>query len=158
MLKTRTLPKRGEKSWYDLYEEIGDDAITDNITWEQQAIFPTLDVINCFLMGQILKGKDLHSGKSMLQLFVDLISAQVKVILDNGLMTDEFYAKNKNLLDEKNGIKQNQNIDMHTLYRIAFDIEKLINNYLYNLGNERDNWDREGDFWYDNEAFFRISK
>jgi hypothetical protein len=72
------------------------------------------------------------------------------------MMTHEFYSMYKHLIDEEHGLIPNADIDMLTLYKISFDFKRLINNYLYNLGNERDNWDETGDFYYDNKSFFGL--
>ena len=141
------LPVKGDGFIYD--EEKTDRLLS----FEQQTIMIEMSILNGFFKQQLTQPMviDVMCGEIVHNVFRDSIRLIVRALIEAEVLSDTFYEKHKNIMDE-NGIRAEVELTTKQMYQIAHDVDYLAQQHftVMGLSTPRD----EKDEYYDSDFMF----
>jgi hypothetical protein len=122
---------------------------------KEQTVIIELSIVSSFLIDQLTMPMvtDMYGGPEVIGFFQRSVAAEILAFIREGLLIDTFYEKNKNILDEEHGIRQNVTLDTIGVYQLAYDLHFMMSQYMVVMGHEDELIPEQSDI-YHNERFF----
>ncbi|MCL1996837.1 MAG: hypothetical protein FWG63_11570 [Defluviitaleaceae bacterium] len=133
------MPQKNEMTWYDkIINSDNRNKLEEHITVDGQTLLPLIDSMNCYVEDLVSSpGFVQYNSHTSRQMFKNILAALIKAVIDLKMMTEEYYDKYVEYLDENSGLKTDIDLKPKTLHNMTLDFQKLINSYITQLGNQR---------------------
>lgn len=125
------------------------------LNFKEQTTIIELSFINYELLDQIRMPMvvELPDRDELVACFQRCVGACILTFIKEGLLTDEFYEAHQNILDEQHGIKPDVVLGIMGVSDLAYDIHRMMSQYMVVMGHEKRIIPRE-DALYGNQKYF----